>query len=131
MSNSADAFMARFVVFINSANENIGAELISDNARFFVPNQPEILIGLAGYMQIIAMMRSGFPDIQWLLKEIVTEQDTANPGSERIAARFTMRGTHQQYPPAEMRSPCRRSISTVWSMERSSRRRGSMIFWRS
>lgn len=95
MSNSANAFMARFVAFINSADANIGAELVSVDAQFFVPNQPEPLVGLAGYMQIIAMMRSGFPDIQWSLEDMVAEQDDANPANVRIAARFTMRGTHQ------------------------------------
>jgi predicted ester cyclase len=34
------------------------------------------------------MMRGGFPDIQWTLEEIIAEDD-------KIAARFTMRGTHQ------------------------------------
>jgi steroid delta-isomerase-like uncharacterized protein len=33
------------------------------------------------------MMRGGFPDIQWTLEEIIAEDD-------KIAARFTMRGTH-------------------------------------
>lgn len=95
MSNFANAFMARFVAFINSADANVGAELVSDDARFFVPNQPEPLIGLAGYMQIIAMMRGGFPDIQWSMEDMVTEQDAVIPSNVRIAARFTMRGTHQ------------------------------------
>jgi steroid delta-isomerase-like uncharacterized protein len=33
------------------------------------------------------MMRAGFPDIQWTLEELIVEGD-------RVAARFTMRGTH-------------------------------------
>ena len=33
-------------------------------------------------------MRGGFPDIQWKLEEMITEGD-------KVAARFTMRGTHQ------------------------------------
>ena len=33
------------------------------------------------------MMRSGFPDIQWTLEDMITEGD-------KVAARFTMRGTH-------------------------------------
>jgi steroid delta-isomerase-like uncharacterized protein len=32
-------------------------------------------------------MRSGFPDIQWTLEDMITEGD-------KVAARFTMRGTH-------------------------------------
>ena len=49
--------------------------------------------GLGGYLAIIGMMRSGFPDIQWALEEIIAEELGA--GDMRIAARFTMRGTHQ------------------------------------
>jgi steroid delta-isomerase-like uncharacterized protein len=33
------------------------------------------------------MMRGGFPDIQWTLEETITE-------GGNVAARFTMRGTH-------------------------------------
>ena len=37
---------------------------------------------------IIGMMRGGFPDVQWTLEELISEGD-------KVAARFTMRGTHQ------------------------------------
>jgi predicted ester cyclase len=46
------------------------------------------LRGPAGYLEIIGMMRAGFPDIQWALEEMIAESD-------KVAARFTMRGTHQ------------------------------------
>jgi steroid delta-isomerase-like uncharacterized protein len=36
---------------------------------------------------IIAMMRSGFPDIQWTLEEMIAEEN-------KVAARFSMSGTH-------------------------------------
>jgi steroid delta-isomerase-like uncharacterized protein len=80
--------MNRFVEFINTASEILSKELISTGARFYVPGQPEPLRGPAGYLNIINMMRSGFPDIRWELEEMVAE-------NEKVAARFTMRGTHQ------------------------------------
>jgi steroid delta-isomerase-like uncharacterized protein len=80
--------MHRFTEFINTASEKLATELISPNAIFYVPGRPEPLKGPAGYLEIISMMRSGFPDIQWTLEEIIAED-------ERVAARFTMRGTHQ------------------------------------
>lgn len=80
--------MSRFVDFINTASEQLAKELISPDAIFHVPGRPEPVVGPAGYLEIIGMMRGGFPDIQWTLEELVAE-------GEKVAARFTMRGTHQ------------------------------------
>lgn len=80
--------MNRFVEFINSASEPLAHELISPNAVFYIPGRPEPLRGPAGYLSLVGMMRSGFPDIQWSLDDMVAEADA-------VAARFTMRGTHQ------------------------------------
>jgi steroid delta-isomerase-like uncharacterized protein len=80
--------MHRFVEFINTANEKLAAELISPNAVFYVPGRPDPMRGPDGYLVVIAMMRGGFPDIQWTLEEMIAEDD-------KVAARFTMRGTHR------------------------------------
>jgi steroid delta-isomerase-like uncharacterized protein len=80
--------MGRFVDFINTASEKLADELISREAIFHVPGRAEPMRGPAGYLAIIDMMRSGFPDIQWTLEEMIAEGD-------KVAARFTMRGTHQ------------------------------------
>jgi len=82
------AVMGRFTEFINTASEKLAAELISPDAVFHVPGAPEPLRGPAGYLAVIGMMRNGFPDIQWTLDEMISEGD-------RVAARFTMRGTHR------------------------------------
>lgn len=80
--------MSRFVDFINTASEQLAAELISPDASFHVPGRPEPVVGPAGYLEIIGMMRGGFPDVQWTLEELIVE-------GEKVAARFTMRDTHQ------------------------------------
>src|SRR5580658_9603182 len=80
--------MQRFTEFINTASEKLAAELISPDAIFHVPGSSEPMRGPAGYLSIIGMMRGGFPDIQWTLEEMVAEAD-------KVAARFTMRGTHK------------------------------------
>lgn len=80
--------MQRFVEFINTASETLAEELISPDAIFHVPGSPDPMRGPSGYLSIIEMMRGGFPDIQWTLEEMVAEGD-------KVAARFTMRGTHQ------------------------------------
>src|SRR3954465_7341351 len=82
------ALMERFLEFINTASPALADELVSPDAVFHVPGQPEPMSGPQGYLTIIAMMRSGFPDIQWTLEQMVAEGDT-------VAARFIMRGTHQ------------------------------------
>ena len=81
-------FFKQFVQFINTADENLAQQLISPVAKFHVPGQPEPLQGAKGYLMIISMMRSGFPDIQWTLEDMITEGD-------KVAARFTMRGAHK------------------------------------
>jgi len=82
------AVMGRFVEFINTASEKLAEELISPGAVFHVPGRTEPMRGPAGYLAIIGMMRGGFPDIQWTLEEVIAEGD-------KVAARFTMRGTHR------------------------------------
>ena len=80
--------MGRFTDFINTASEQLADELISPDAKFHVPGRSEPVRGPAGYLAILGMMREGFPDIQWTLEEMIAEGD-------KVAARFTMRGTHR------------------------------------
>ncbi len=80
--------MYRFVEFINTADERLSKELISEDAIFYAPTSPDPIKGPAGYISIIELMRSGFPDVQWLLEEMVAEGNT-------VAARFVLEGTHQ------------------------------------
>ena len=79
--------MSRFLEFINTASEALAQELISPDAIFHVPGRADPVKGPEGYLEIINMMRSGFPDIQWSLEETIAEAD-------KVAARFIMRGTH-------------------------------------
>jgi steroid delta-isomerase-like uncharacterized protein len=88
MTEDLRSRMSRFVEFINSADENIGREIVSDSAIFYVPFRTEPLRGLAGFLGVIRTMRQAFPDVQWSLEETIVEGAT-------VAARFVMRGTHQ------------------------------------
>ncbi|MFM0313547.1 ester cyclase [Paraburkholderia nemoris] len=87
-AESNKLLMSRFVEFINTASEALAEELVDANAIFHAPVSPDPFIGPQGYMKILGMMCSGFPDIQWTLEEMIAENDT-------VAARFIMRGTHQ------------------------------------
>ena len=90
--------MLLFLEFINTASQELADEVISPEALFYVPGRPEPMRGPEGYLEIIGMMRGGFPDIQWVLEDMVAEDD-------KIAVRFTMRGTHKgtffRVPPTE------------------------------
>jgi steroid delta-isomerase-like uncharacterized protein len=77
----------RFLQFINSGSRELAVELVAPAAIFQAPGMPEPLRGPEGYLQLLAMLRAGFSDVQWTLVEVIAEGD-------RIAARFTMRGTH-------------------------------------
>jgi len=72
--------------FINTASPAFAAELIAADAAFVAPGMPP-LRGPDGYLALLGMLRGGFPDVQWTLEETVAE-------GEKVAARFTMRGTH-------------------------------------
>ena len=49
--------MQRFTEFINTASEQLAAELVAPNAVFRVPGRSEPMRGPAGYLAVIGMMR--------------------------------------------------------------------------
>ena len=85
--------------------------------RFHVPGRSEPMRGPAGYLEIIGMMRGGFPAIQWIVE------------GDKVAARFTMLGTHTGTSSASYRrgkqSQCRQWISTVCPAANSSKNAGN------
>lgn len=87
-TESIDAVMKRFVEFINTADEQLAQQVIAPDAEFDAPTHGEPLRGPAGYLALLALLRSGFPDIHWTLEETITE-------GNKVAARFTMQGTHR------------------------------------
>ena len=120
--DSNQQFMRRFVEFINTADSTMARDLVSPNAIFHVPGRPDPLTGPEGYLAIIAMMRGGFPDIQWTLEEMVVEPT-------KVAARFTMRGSTKAHfwecRRRAGRSRYKPSTSTTCPMAKSSRNTGS------
>ena len=85
--STARELIAKFETMINTADENLAAELIAEDAIFYAPTQPEPLKGPKGYLTIVYMMRSAFSDVQWHLEDCVVEQD-------KIAVCWTCTGTH-------------------------------------
>ncbi|MFT2691879.1 ester cyclase [Clavibacter zhangzhiyongii] len=87
MTYDLRATMQRFLEFINSGDEEIGREVIHEQAAFMTPFSPEPLCGLDGYLRILSVMRGAIPDVRWTVQRLVVEGD-------HVAARFELRGTH-------------------------------------
>lgn len=79
--------LLKFETMINTADEKLAGEVISENYIFDAPTEKEPLIGPKGALFIVNMMRNAFSDIQWKTDEMVVEGDKA-------AVRYTCTGTH-------------------------------------
>ncbi|WP_274571105.1 ester cyclase [Neisseria leonii] len=82
------AFMQRFVMFLNTASLPLAEELIAPEAVFRAPVSGHEYTGPEGYVAILQRLRSGFPDAVWHLEEVVGEGNV-------LVARFSVVGTHQ------------------------------------
>ncbi len=79
--------MKKFEKMINTADENLAKELISDRAAFSTPASKEILYGGKGYLSVVHWLRAGFPDVRWKLEDICAEET-------KTAVYWTCSGTH-------------------------------------
>ena len=79
--------MKKFERMINTADDELGAELVADDAPFYTPASPEPLYGGKGYLSVVHWMRQGFSDVQWNLNDMVADE-------EKVAAYWTLTGTH-------------------------------------
>ena len=79
--------MKKFERMINTADDELAAELVADDAPFYTPASPEPLYGGKGYLSVVHWMRQGFSDVQWNLNDMVADE-------EKVAAYWTLTGTH-------------------------------------
>ena len=56
--------MKKFETMINTADENLARELISDDAVFYTPASPNPLCGGEGYLSVVYWMRKGYSDVK-------------------------------------------------------------------
>lgn len=66
--------MKRFEVMINTAADDLAAELISEDAKFYTPAFSEPLYGGKGYLSFVHWMRKSFSDVQWALDDMVMDE---------------------------------------------------------
>ena len=79
--------MKKFETMINTADETLAQELVSDNAPFYTPASPEPLYGGKGYLSVVHWMRKGFSDCQWHITDMVADED-------KVAVKWDLTGTH-------------------------------------
>ena len=79
--------MKKFETMINTADEKLANEIISNDASFYTPASPEPLYGGKGYLSVVHWMRTGFSDIQWKMEDMVAKSD-------KVAVCWTLTGTH-------------------------------------
>lgn len=79
--------MKRFETMINTADEELAKELVSDTAAFYTPASPEPLCGGKGYLSFVYFMRSGFSDVQWKIKDMIAQED-------KVAVLWELTATH-------------------------------------
>ena len=67
--------MKKFQTMINTADDNLAAELIADDAPFFTPASPTPLYGGQGYLSLVRWLRKSFSTVQWTMQDIVANED--------------------------------------------------------
>jgi len=79
--------LTRFVEFLNTGETAIADEVVAPDflERDPFPGQQP---GREGLKAVILMIRAAFPDLEWVVDEMVAEGET-------VASRFTWRGTHR------------------------------------
>ena len=100
------AAMRRFETCINTNDLDLAKELISEKAAFMTPVSPTPLMGAEGYLSVVSMMRSSFPDVQWKLENMVADEKT-------VAVCWLCTGTFTGPAPFAGVEPNGRSFSTT------------------
>lgn len=85
--NINKAKMKKFETMINTADEKLAKELISENASFYTPAATKPLYGGKGYLSVVYWMRTGFSDVQWHIKDLIADE-------EKVAVLWLLTGTH-------------------------------------
>ncbi|MBI1879025.1 MAG: ester cyclase [Chloroflexi bacterium] len=87
MSEENKAIVRRIYEVFNTGNLALAQELITADAidHQAMPGQEQ---GLAGFKQIVTMLRTAFPDLQVTAEDMIAEGD-------KVVGRWTMRGTHK------------------------------------
>ena len=89
VAESHKLVLHRLLELKNGGSPTLAVQVISPSALFRVPGVEQPLLGPRGYLELLALGRAAFPDLQWTLEDMVGVAE-----EYRLAARFTIRGTH-------------------------------------
>lgn len=98
--------MRLFEKCINTNDLELGRRLISDKAAFDTPVSPIPLYGAEGYLSVVTLMRKSFPDVQWKLVDMVSDEKT-------VAVQWECSGTFNGDAPFAGLQPNGRRFSTT------------------
>ncbi|HKZ23483.1 MAG TPA: ester cyclase [Thermoplasmata archaeon] len=88
-SHTNEALLRRFYdEALSKGNVNVVDELVDRNFVDHEPNPPGFKSGIEGTKQVISAMRTGFPDLQVAVNEVI-------PHGDKVVARVTLSGTHK------------------------------------
>jgi steroid delta-isomerase-like uncharacterized protein len=88
MSSQNEAVIGRFIEeVINQGLLNVANEIVREDFIELDP-LPGQRQGREGLKEVIAMLRSAFPDIHWTIEETISNAD-------KVVTRFTWTGTHR------------------------------------
>jgi steroid delta-isomerase-like uncharacterized protein len=77
-----------FTEIMNEGNLDLIDELMTTNFAFHIPTLPDPARGPEGMKQFVTALRTSFPDIKFTPEYSIADET-------RVAARYTMTGTHQ------------------------------------
>jgi steroid delta-isomerase-like uncharacterized protein len=80
-------FRRLFDEMFNKGNLAAAEEAFAPNLVFHSPTQPEPIRGIEGFKEFPAMLRTGFPDIDITIEDLIGEGGF-------LMSRWTWRGTH-------------------------------------
>jgi steroid delta-isomerase-like uncharacterized protein len=87
-TNENKAIAVRFGQVWGKGDMSIVDELASPQLRVSYPLMPAPTEGIAAFKEVLKMVHRAFPDLEIEIDEPIAEGD-------RVAARWTMRGTHE------------------------------------
>ncbi len=87
-AEESKATMRRYFGIFEQGNIDLLDELLAAEYVNHSPATPDLPIGPEGVKGVVAMFRSGIPDLRVVVEDMIAEGD-------KVATRYTLEGTHE------------------------------------